>query len=77
MNFWLAHESARDLSGTQLIKVLCREWGYRQVNQEETPSLDRLHAESVCLEDYHIDPFCTPTREALMTGRYSQGATSD
>lgn len=24
----------RDLSGTQLIKVLCREWGYRQVHQE-------------------------------------------
>ena len=24
----------RDLSGTQLIKVLCRDWGYRLVHQE-------------------------------------------
>ena len=24
----------RDLSGAQLIKVLCRDWAYRQVNQE-------------------------------------------
>ena len=24
----------RDLSGAQLIKVLCRDWGYNQVNQE-------------------------------------------
>jgi predicted RNA binding protein YcfA (HicA-like mRNA interferase family) len=24
----------RDLSGAQLIKVLCRDWGYRQVHQE-------------------------------------------
>ena len=24
----------RDLSGSQLIKVLCRDWGYRQVHQE-------------------------------------------
>ena len=24
----------RDLSGSQLIKVLCRDWDYRQVNQE-------------------------------------------
>jgi len=24
----------RDLSGTDLAKCLCREWGYRQVNQE-------------------------------------------
>ena len=35
-----------------------------------TPNLDRLHAESVCLENYHVDPVCTPTRAALMTGRY-------
>jgi predicted RNA binding protein YcfA (HicA-like mRNA interferase family) len=40
----------RDLSGTQLIKVLCRDWGYRQVHQEgshvilqtETPGHQRL-----------------------------------
>jgi predicted RNA binding protein YcfA (HicA-like mRNA interferase family) len=24
----------RDLSGSQLIKVLCRDWGYQQVHQE-------------------------------------------
>jgi predicted RNA binding protein YcfA (HicA-like mRNA interferase family) len=24
----------RDLSGEQLIKVLCRDWGYRQTHQE-------------------------------------------
>lgn len=37
----------------------------------KTPQLDRLHAESVCLEDFHTDPVCTPTRAALLTGRYS------
>ncbi|MBL9186512.1 MAG: arylsulfatase [Opitutaceae bacterium] len=36
-----------------------------------TPNLDRLHAEGVCLKNYHVDPLCTPTRAALMTGRYS------
>lgn len=36
----------------------------------ETPHLDRLHREGVRLEDYHVDPVCTPTRAALMTGRY-------
>lgn len=24
----------RDLSGAQLVKVLCKEWGYQQVHQE-------------------------------------------
>ncbi|MCP4787687.1 MAG: arylsulfatase [Fuerstiella sp.] len=37
----------------------------------QTPNLDRLHAESIRLEDYHVEPVCTPTRAALMTGRYS------
>ena len=40
----------RDLSGTRLIKVLCRDWSYRQVHQEgshvilqtETPGHQRL-----------------------------------
>lgn len=37
----------------------------------KTPNLDRMHDESVRLEDYHVDPVCTPSRAALMTGRYS------
>lgn len=36
-----------------------------------TPNLDRLHAESVRLTNYHVDPTCAPTRAALLTGRYS------
>jgi predicted RNA binding protein YcfA (HicA-like mRNA interferase family) len=24
----------RDLSGAQLVKVLCRDWGYREIHQE-------------------------------------------
>jgi arylsulfatase A-like enzyme len=36
-----------------------------------TPNLDRLAKESVCLTDYHVDPTCSPTRSALMSGRYS------
>jgi arylsulfatase A-like enzyme len=36
-----------------------------------TPNLDRLHARSVRLTNFHVDPTCAPTRAALMTGRYS------
>ena len=36
----------------------------------KTPNCDRLHAESVRLDDYHVDPVWTSTRAALMTGRY-------
>ncbi len=34
-----------------------------------TPNLDRLHAESVRLEDFHVAPMCTPTRGQLLTGQ--------
>jgi len=36
-----------------------------------TPNLDGLHAQSVRLTDFHVDPTCSPTRSALMTGHYS------
>ena len=36
-----------------------------------TPSLDAMHADSVRLTDFHVDPLCSPTRAALMTGRYA------
>lgn len=36
----------------------------------KTPNLDALHARSIRFTDFHVAPFCTPTRAALMTGRY-------
>lgn len=40
-----------------------------------TPNLDRLAAESVRLTDFHVDPTCSPSRSALMSGRYSTRIT--
>src|SRR5262245_19834383 len=36
----------------------------------QTPSIDRLHHESVRFTDFHVSPTCSPTRSALMTGRH-------
>jgi arylsulfatase B len=35
-----------------------------------TPSIDRLYSQSARLADFHVSPTCSPTRAALMTGRY-------
>src|SRR5258708_6778820 len=35
-----------------------------------TPTLDRLAREGVDLDCHYVQPQCTPTRVALMTGRY-------
>ena len=37
----------------------------------KTPNLDKLAAQSVRLDDYHVSPYCVPTRAALLTGRYA------
>ncbi len=37
----------------------------------KTPNMDRLHAESVRMTNFHVDPTCAPTRGALMTGKYA------
>lgn len=35
-----------------------------------TPTLDRLASEGVVLDNYYVQPLCSPTRGALMSGRY-------
>jgi arylsulfatase A-like enzyme len=35
-----------------------------------TPHLDRLARDGVRLEQFYVQPVCTPTRGALLTGRY-------
>ena len=43
--------------------------GYRG-GDIRTPNIDRLASEGVRLEDFYGEPVCTPSRAALMTGRY-------
>ena len=75
--FLILHPSSLILaSSPNVILIVTDDQGYGDMACHgnpwlKTPNLDRMHAESVRLEDYHVDPVCTPTRAALMTGRYS------
>ena len=35
-----------------------------------TPNVDKLANEGVILDNYYVQPYCTPTRGSVMTGRY-------
>ena len=59
-----------------VILVITDDQGYGDVGAHgneriATPHLDRLWSEAVRLTDFHVDPTCSPTRSALMSGRYS------
>lgn len=59
-----------------VVLVITDDQGYGDVGAHgnsmiQTPNLDKLYAESIRLTDFHVDPTCSPTRSALMSGRYS------
>ena len=37
----------------------------------QTPNMDRIAQEGVRFSNFHVDPYCAPTRASLMTGRYA------
>lgn len=43
--------------------------GYHR-SEIKTPNIDQLAAQGVRAEQFYVQPMCTPTRAALLTGRY-------
>ncbi|MGJ8723370.1 MAG: arylsulfatase [Roseibacillus sp.] len=67
--------TAQSKEQPNVILIMTDDQGYGDVGIHgnpilKTPELDKLHGESVRFTDFHVSPFCTPTRAALMTGRY-------
>lgn len=47
-----------------------RDVGWHGADKIRTPHMDRLVREGVELDQHYVQPVCTPTRVALLTGRY-------
>ncbi|XP_038133704.1 arylsulfatase J [Cyprinodon tularosa] len=61
-------------SKPHIVFILVDDQGFRDVgyhgSEIKTPNLDRLAAQGVKLENYYVQPLCSPSRSQLMTGRY-------
>lgn len=73
---WLAVTTAVVAAPPNVVLILTDDQGYGDLGCHgnpviRTPHLDRLHRDSVRLTNFHVDPTCSPTRAALLTGRYS------
>lgn len=57
-----------------IVLILSDDQGWADVgfhgSEIKTPCLDRLAASGARLEQFYVQPVCSPTRAALMTGRY-------
>jgi len=63
----------RAIDRPNVLIVLTDDQGYGDLSCHgnpilKTPHLDRLHATSVRLTQFHAAPMCTPTRGQLLTG---------
>ncbi len=59
-----------------VVLIMTDDQGYGEVAAHgnpiiTTPHMDKLYEVSVRFTDFHVDPTCSPTRSALLTGRYS------
>lgn len=56
-----------------IIFILTDDQGFNDIGYHSgelrTPTLDKLAAEGVRLENYYVQPLCTPSRSQLITGR--------
>ena len=57
-----------------IVYIVADDLGWKDVgfhgSDIQTPNIDRIAAEGARLEQFYAQPMCTPSRAALMTGRY-------
>ncbi|GFO45151.1 arylsulfatase b [Plakobranchus ocellatus] len=57
-----------------IVFIIADDYGYKDIGYHgaefATPTLDKLAAGGLKLENYYVQPICSPTRSQLMTGRY-------
>lgn len=65
---------AKDSKRPHIVYILADDLGFADVGFRGsdilTPHIDKLAAGGVVLQHFYTQPLCTPTRAALMTGRY-------
>jgi len=75
MSIWWNTEVLATNTPPNIVFILADDYGYRDVGFHsssviKTPTLDRLAYSGVRLDNYYVQPICTPTRSQLLSGRY-------
>lgn len=69
-----AGEARAQGAAPNIVYIISDDGGWKDVGYHgsdiKTPNIDRLAVEGARLEQFYAQPMCTPSRAALMTGRY-------
>ena len=68
------HSATQVLAKPNIVILVADDMGWADVGYHgstiRTPNIDRLQKRGVELDRFYVAPMCTPTRAALLTGRY-------
>ena len=70
----LTAQSSAAPTKPNIVFILADDLGYADIGyhggagQIKTPALDKLAYDGVRLENYYVQPLCTPSRSALLSG---------
>ena len=72
----IASATVMPAAAPNIVYIVSDDQGWKDVgfhgSDIATPTLDQLAREGARLEQYYAQPMCTPSRAALLTGRYPQ-----
>lgn len=73
-SFLCVSASKKDISQPNIIFILADDMGYSDMSWQgsdiQTPNLDKMKAEGMFLARNYVQPQCTPSRVAFLTGNY-------
>ncbi|ESY89835.1 arylsulfatase [Mesorhizobium sp. LNHC209A00] len=73
-NMFLGSPAQAETSRPNILFILADDLGWKDVgfhgSDIKTPNIDKLAETGARLEEFYVQPMCTPTRAAFMTGRY-------
>lgn len=74
LSLLLLTKQSQAASRPNIVVIVADDMGKHDVSLNgaiiETPHLDELASTGVRLDNYYVQPVCSPTRGSLMTGRY-------
>jgi len=69
-----AAASASAQSKPNIVFVVADDYGWNDIgyhgSEISTPNLDKLALDGVKLENYYVQPICTPSRSQLLSGKF-------